>query len=138
MKNLLFGEWKDGKDLGLFLIRVVVAFVLLYGHGFEKLGVVFSGQEPQFFDPIGIGANLSFYLAAFAEGICALLILAGAFTRLAAIFLTINFMVILYVHAAAGFGELEMRILYIISFIVLIITGAGKFSVDNHLSKKKS
>lgn len=138
MKDLLFKDWNNGKDISLLLIRVVFAFVLLYGHGFEKLGVMFSGQEPQFFDPIGIGANTSFYLAAFAEGICAILILLGAFTRVAAFALIINFLVITYVHSGDGFGMLEMRFMYLFTFVALLIAGAGKFSVDSILAKRNS
>lgn len=138
MKNLLFKDFENGKDIALLLVRVVFAFVLLYGHGFEKLGVMFSGQEPQFFDPIGIGANTSYYLAAFAEGICAILILLGAFTRVAAFALIINFLVILYVHSGDGFGMLEMRFMYLFAFVALLIAGAGKFSVDAILAKRNA
>lgn len=140
MKDLLVKDWKYSKDGGILLLRIIAALVLLYGHGFEKLGVVFSGQEPQFFDAIGIGANLSFYLAAFAEGICAILLILGLFTRPAAIILTINFLVIVYFHsmvAKDGFPILETRFMYLLSFVVLIFTGPGRISLDYKLFSKK-
>ena len=87
-------DWKAGKEFSILILRLVAGFVLLYGHGFGKLSTIFTGQEIKFFDPIGIGANLSFYLAAFAEGICAILLMLGLFTRYAAIVLAINFLVI--------------------------------------------
>lgn len=80
-----------GRDTGLFILRLVFGLVLLYGHGFEKMTVILGGQEIQFMDPIGIGANTSYYRAAFAEGICALQVILGLFTRVATLILSINF-----------------------------------------------
>ncbi|MBS1758569.1 MAG: DoxX family protein [Bacteroidetes bacterium] len=133
-------EWSAGKDLGLFILRVAVAIALLYGHGFGKLSVIFGGKEIQFMDPIGIGANLSFYLAAFAEGICAILLVLGLFTRLAALVLTINFLVILYFHGVKvgdGFSDLEHIFLYFFAFLTILFAGAGKISLDYFLNKGK-
>src|SRR5690625_267583 len=100
--KFLFTDWKYSKDFGIFIFRIVFGFILLYGHGFGKLSVIFSGEEIQFMDPIGIGNELSFYLAAFAEGICAILLILGLFTRPAAAILTINFLVILAHHFGDG------------------------------------
>src|SRR5699024_10425097 len=72
-------NWKLSKDIGLLILRLVFGFVLIYGHGFEKLITIFNGDEIQFANPIGIGATLSFYLAAFAEGICTILLILGLF-----------------------------------------------------------
>ncbi len=128
--NLLAKDWKYSKDLGILIFRIVFGFVLLYGHGFGKLSTIFSGDEIRFMDPIGIGATLSFYLAAFAEGVCALLLIIGFFTRPAAVILTLNFLVIFLHHIGDGFNVLEPRIFYLLSYLALSITGAGAFSLD--------
>lgn len=129
------------KDIGLFILRVVFAFALIYGHGFGKLSVIFSGQEIQFMNPIGIGAKLSFFLAAFAEGICAILLLVGLFSRLASFILAINFLVIFWFHAFVakdGFNVLEPRLFYLFCFIALIFTGPGRISLDQLLFSKRN
>jgi len=126
-------NWKLSKDIGLLILRLVFGFVLIYGHGFEKLITIFNGDEIQFANPIGIGATLSFYLAAFAEGICTILLILGLFERFAALVLSINFIVILYLHAFVfgdGFTILEPRFFYLFSFIALFFTGPGRFSLD--------
>ncbi|HTO16485.1 MAG TPA: DoxX family protein [Edaphocola sp.] len=123
-------EWAIGKDAGLLVFRIAIAVFLLYGHGFGKLSTIFSGQEIQFMDPIGIGPKLSFYLAAFAEGICAILLILGLFTRFAAFVIVINFLVIVNFHKADGFEILESRLLYHFGFIALVLAGAGKYSLD--------
>lgn len=138
MKTLI-KDWKYGKDIGILIFRLIFGIVLLYGHGSEKLSVIFSGQEIQFFDPIGIGDNLSFYLAGFAEGICAIFLIIGLFVRPAAIILSINFLVILSHHIGIndGFVILEPRFFYFFAFVALSFTGAGAFSLDRFLLKKK-
>jgi putative oxidoreductase len=131
-----------GKDIGLLILRVAFAFALFYGHGFGKLSVIFGGQEIHFMDPIGIGAKLSFSLAAFAEGICAIFLLVGLFSRFASFILAINFVVIFWFHAFVakdGFNVLELRLLYLCCFIGLTLTGPGRISLDQLLfSKRKS
>ena len=124
----------------MLILRVVFGLVLIYGHGFGKLSVIFSGQEIQFMDPFGIGADLSYHLAAFAEGICALLLIFGLFSRLASLVLAINFMVIFIFHAfmaGDGFPILELRFLYLSGFIALVFTGPGRISLDHLLFKPK-
>jgi putative oxidoreductase len=138
--SILTKDWKYSKDIGLLILRLVFGLVLVYGHGSEKLSVIFSGQEIKFMDPIGIGTNLSFFLAAFAEGICSILLILGLFGRFAALILTINFIVIFSFHAfmvGDGFRILELRFLYLFTFIALIFTGPGKISLDYLLFNKK-
>lgn len=129
-------DWKAGKEFSILILRLVAGFVLLYGHGFGKLSTIFTGQEINFFDPIGIGANLSFYLAAFAEGICAILLMLGLFTRYAAIVLAINFLVIFRVHFKDGYEALELISLYLFTYIAIVFAGGGKYSLDNLLFNK--
>lgn len=132
---------KGGNDIGLLLLRVVAGLVLLYGHGFGKLSVIFSGQEIKFMDPIGIGATPSFYLAAFAEGICAILLVLGLFSRFATLILSVNFLIIFIVHAfiaGDGFAVLELRFLFLVSFISLTLLGPGRLSLDYLFFNKKA
>jgi len=133
VKQYLTNDWVMGRHVGLLILRLVAALVLLYGHGFEKLSVIFSGQEIQFMDPIGIGPSLSFYLAGFAEGICSILLILGLFSRIATLILSVNFLVIFIFHAfMAGdsFAVLELRFFYLFTFIALTLTGPGKISLD--------
>lgn len=137
---ILTTEGNSGKNVGLLILRLIFGLVLIYGHGFEKLSVIFGGHEIQFFDPIGIGAKLSFYLAAFAEGICSIFLILGLFSRLAAFILSLNFIVIFCFHAFIahdGFNVLELRFLYLFCFIALVSTGPGKISLDYLLFNKK-
>ena len=92
----------------------------------------------QFSDPIGIGAGLSFHLVLFAEFVCAILLMLGLATRLALIPLIIAMLVAAFVaHADDPFGKKEMALLYLVVFITLLITGPGKYSIDNALGRNR-
>lgn len=123
-------------DMAILILRVFTASFLLT-HGIPKLLNVLSGNF-KFADPIGLGPELSLILSSFAEGICAILILIGLGTRLAAIPLIINMSVAAFVaHAGSPFGIRERALLYLVTFIVLLFTGAGKYSLDQGLFNKR-
>ncbi|MCO5247938.1 MAG: DoxX family protein [Chitinophagales bacterium] len=131
--SFLNKEFKTGKDLGLLILRIAAGLSLVYGHGWGKMMTIISGDEIQFLDPIGLGVSTSFYMAAFAEGICASLLIIGLFARPAAAILIINFSVISYLHGIElqdGFSVLELVFLYYAMFISLFLLGPGKFSLD--------
>lgn len=118
-------------DTSLLIFRVSASFFMLYGHGWGKLMNVFSGNF-QFADPIGIGVTASLILAAFAEGICSLLIIAGFYTRGAALVLTINMAVaFLFVHLFNDpFSGMEKALLFLVIFLTVFLVGPGKYSLD--------
>ncbi|MDD2285665.1 MAG: DoxX family protein [Bacteroidales bacterium] len=139
--NFLIKDWRIGHDTGLLILRLLFGLVLIYGHGFAKMSVIFSGEEIQFMDPIGIGAVTSFYMAAFAEGVCAILLILGLFSRISTLILSINFLVIFIFHAfmlGDGFAVLELRLFYLFSFIALTFTGPGRWSLDYLLFRQEN
>src|SRR5690606_11187015 len=113
----------------LFLRIAGGAMMLTHGIGkFNRL----TGEGPiKFADPIGVGEEASLFLAVFAEFFCAIFLIAGFATRLSAIPLTITMLVAAFiVHAEDGFGKQELPLMYITMYLVLILMGAGKFSLD--------
>lgn len=105
-------------------------------HGFPKLMKVIDGNM-QFGDPLGIGAGPSLVLAAFAEAICSILIILGLATRLAVIPLIITMATAAFiVHANDPFSSQEMPLLYLLIYVTLMVTGPGKYAVDQAIGKK--
>ena len=120
----------------LLLLRVVVAAFMLT-HGLPKLMNMMSGNS-KFGDPLGLGKDLSLGLTVFAEFVCAILLMLGLATRLALIPLIITMLVAAFVaHADDPFGKKEMALLYLVVFITLLITGPGKYSIDNALGRNR-
>ena len=99
-------------------------------HGYDKL-VHFSTYKPKFINFLGIGQGTSLCLAIFAEFFCALFIVLGLFTRLAAIPLIIGMCVALFkAHNGDFFGDGEMATLYLGAFLTLLLVGPGRASID--------
>lgn len=123
-------------DLALLIFRVAIGAMMLV-HGVPKMITLFTADPIEFADPIGMGQTASLALAVFAEVICSVLLILGLATRLAAIPLIITMAVaVLIVHAADGWGRQEMGAIYLVSYIVLLITGPGKYSLDFYFKKK--
>jgi len=128
---------KNINSLAILILRVIAGSFMLV-HGLQKLEML-KANPVQFADPIGIGEPASLTLAVFAELICSALLIAGLLTRLALIPLIITMLVAVFVvHSADGFEKQELGALYLGIYVVLMITGAGKFSVDRLIAKRKT
>jgi putative oxidoreductase len=129
VKSTFFSSNGIASDLGLLVLRIIAGGALLT-HGFPKFQKVVNGIM-KFGDPIGLGQGTSLHLSAFAEFICAILVILGLLTRLACIPLIINMSVVFFiVHSADDFGTKELPLLYLTIFITLFLTGPGKYSAD--------
>ncbi|MDP3938696.1 MAG: DoxX family protein [Deltaproteobacteria bacterium] len=117
-------------SFGLLVLRVGTAGMMIYSHGWDKLAG-FTEKSAVFPDPLGIGSAASLALATFAEFFCAIAILLGFATRVAALPLVINMLVVvLVVHGADPFAKKEFALLYAIPYITLLFAGGGKYSLD--------
>lgn len=122
-------------DLSILLVRLVIAS-FMFVHGIPKLGKFFAEGEIKFADPLGLGITFSLVLTVFSEVFCSIFILMGIGTRLAVIPLIITFIVIVFiVHSNDGFGKQELGLHYLLTYILLLVTGSGKYSVDHLLNK---
>ncbi len=139
------GQWIT--SVGLLVLRVGVGGFML-SHGVGKVRMLLAGQSDQFGDPIGLGAPLSLALVAFAEFGCSLLVIIGLATRLAALPVVFAMGVAaLVAHGGdpwsaetaakaflAGTSKTwfskEPALLFLIPFLALAFTGAGRVSLD--------
>lgn len=124
------GDYPRNIDFALLILRFALAFLMLT-HGLGKFQKLFGDGPIQFADPLGIGATASLVLTVFSEVFCSVFLIFGFATRLSAIPLLITMLVAAFiVHANDGFGRQELPLFYAISYIILIITGPGKLSLD--------
>lgn len=120
----------------LLAARVIPSVLLVYGHGWSK-AAHFSERIGHFANPIGIGPEASFVLVVFAEVVCSVLVALGLFARQAAIPLLIFFFVAAFVqHAHDPFARRELPMLYAVPYLVVLLAGPGRFSLDALIRKR--
>jgi putative oxidoreductase len=123
-------------NLCLLLVRLSVSTIILVAHGLPKLNRLTSGEEIKFADPFGIGPQISLGLAVFAEVVCSIFIILGLGTRLAAIPLAITMaMAAFFAHANDPFATKEKPIAFMLVFIMLLVFGSGRYSIDRLVTK---
>lgn len=123
-------------SLATLILRLTAGGFML-SHGVPKLLNLLAG-EIRFGDPIGLGPEISLALAVFAEFFCSILLILGLGTRLATIPLIVTMAVAgLIAHGADPFGRKELALFYLLVYVVILLLGSGKYSVDSILVKKK-
>jgi len=127
IRPISYGRYADA---GLLLLRFGPGFIMAYAHGWGKL-VHFGEYSADFYNFLGLGGAISLALTVIAELFCSILIVIGLGTRLASIPLIIAMMVIVFdLNAGKPIFEFESPLLFMMIFVVLMITGAGKYSLD--------
>lgn len=134
-------------SLGLLILRLGMGGYLLT-HGLGKLDILRSGDFSMMGDPIGVGNTATIVLLVLAEFVCALLVMVGLATRLAAVPVVITMAVAafvahgsdpwtmeqgakLFMEGKAQFwGSKQPALMFLIPFLALIFTGPGLFSID--------
>lgn len=128
MFKRLFETKPFSVDAGLLLLRLFSLFLMYYGY--DK-AINFAEKASYWPDPFHIGGSASLSLTIFAELICPLFIVLGLFTRLALLPAIVNMIfAILIGHVGQPFIEREHAFSFLIPFVVLFLTGPGKYSVD--------
>lgn len=125
---------KGSTDLGLLILRLVFGLYMAIGHGWGKIAGGAEGWA-DLGETMGL-IGISFlpvvwgFLAALAEFVGALLVTVGFATRIGAALLVGTMGMATLMHVMTGNGNPEKAIMYLVGFLVLFITGAGKYSVD--------
>lgn len=122
------------RDLGLLFFRIVIGGLMIVGHGYPKWAN-FAEKAEVFADPLGVGEAMSLWLAVGAEFFCAALVVIGLATRIACVPLIITMAVAAFiVHGGDPLGDKEMALVYGSSFVLLMLTGPGRLSIDGIIS----
>ena len=132
------GQYNATASVGLFLLRLAGGALMLT-HGWGKMLKLFGPDPITFADPLGISPEISLALAVLAGVVCAILLIIGLFSRLASIPLIVTMFVAAFiVHAGDPFSKIEFPLLYMAIYLGILLMGAGRYSVDNYISKKQA
>ena len=143
MKSLSFlnkSIWttsEKGVSFSLLLLRIGVSFSMIYLHGYPRF-INFSNISTEFADPLGVGPATSLSLVIFAEFFCSLFLTIGLFTRWSCIPLIITMAVATWIiNGGKGFIFQEKSFIYLITYISLLMSGGGYYSLDYILFGRK-
>jgi putative oxidoreductase len=129
-------NYSIGINWSLLLLRLTSGGLMLT-HGIPKWNKLFGEEPITFADPIGLGEVWSLILVTFAEVVCSILVMLGLVTRMALFFLIITMAVAAFVQLVGDpLNKIELPLFYLMVFISLLISGAGKYSIDNWIYKK--
>ncbi len=119
------------QDLGLLVLRVGASGMMCV-HGLDKwMHFESTAAEFEKIRPAGLPGGLAAAMAIASELGCALLTAAGLKSRWAASPLVFTMCVAAFqVQSAGGFFDMELALLYALVFATLVLTGAGRFSLD--------
>ncbi len=83
-----------------------------------------------------LGVSLGF-MASFAESIAAIFLILGFITRPAAFLLSFTMLVASVKKLGVGLKAAELPLLFLLLSLVIVLNGAGKFSLDHRIFKTK-
>ncbi|MCC8392229.1 DoxX family protein [Paraburkholderia sp. MMS20-SJTR3] len=119
----------DTNDLALLFLRVSASVLVLIVHGLPKL-LHMHAQLSAIEDPLHLGTAFTLGFAIFAEVVCPLLMIAGLFTRLAALpILVVCVVALALVHPDWSIEQGQFAWLLLIAFGTVAIGGAGRYRV---------
>lgn len=128
-------DFLRSNDFGLLLLRLTVGGLMLF-HGVHKLVYGVAGLQGMLAG-LGLPGFLA-YLSLAAELVASILIVIGAWTRVASAVMVGNMVVaILMAHLpvlftvdpATGGWAVELPMLYLLGAAVLCLTGGGKYAL---------
>ena len=118
------------QDFGLLAVRLLSGGMMLT-HGIPKFGRLFGEGPVKFADPFGLGPEISLGMVLFAEVGCSLLVMLGFKTRWATLPLLFTMlMAAFYAHGNDPFSDKELSLLFFTLFLSVLISGGGRFSLD--------
>src|SRR5215467_5874138 len=122
MKKLLSTTYSDtGFNLATFLLRGTLAFLMCLYHGVPKM-IHFSEWQHTFSDPLHISHRWSLVVTIFSEVFASMVLLLGLFSRIAALILSIEMFVIVFIYQKGQpIKNFEDAILFFAGFLCILL-----------------
>jgi putative oxidoreductase len=148
MKKILFdcGSRDPLVAPGLLVLRLGVGLMMLIGHGLPKLRT-FAEKKDAFYVPDFLPLSLmsppvSLMAIIVAEVLFSAFLVLGLMTRLSAFVLGFAMVVAAFGRHAtdpfffAGGPAKELALMYLLIYLVLLLAGSGKWSLDSVIQKE--
>lgn len=133
-----FDWFERREEYGMFFVRLIVGFHLMYG---TADNIVSWAQMLEFRDFLAVRGTpfplAAAVLSVYAQFLCGVLIVMGAWIRLASLVMIINFIIaILIAHRTGGYPPAALALIMLFSSIAFLVHGAGKPSIDEMRARR--
>ena len=134
--NFIFPQYCREKLISLLILALRIFFgVLFFVHGLDKM-INFSALSETFPSVLGFGSYMSLMLSVFCEFCCSLFLIAGLLERIILLPMIISIGVAFFVIHDSMMPEGELSLIYLVIFIILFVTGPGRYSLDYMIDMK--
>lgn len=127
------------RDFAVLLLRILIGFTLFYG----SQDNVFNHARMVEFQQFLLESDVPFpvfsaFLSVYAQFLCGVLIILGVAIRPASAVMIINFIAALFIaHRTGGYMPAFPALTMLFTSIFFLFNGAGQWSIDALLAKRK-
>ena len=134
--NFLFPQSFRGKGVSFLILCLRVFFgVLFFTHGLDKM-MNFNELSETYPSVLGFGSYMTLMVSIFCEFCCSLFLIAGLMVRITVIPMIVAMAVAFFDIHDGMMPEGELALIYLIMFLILYVTGPGRYSVDYLIDMK--
>ncbi len=136
--HFLFPAQQHDRPMSFLLLALRWVFGSFFlWHGLQKWAA-FDVLQHQFPDPLGVSTTFSLLLVISAEVFCSLGVIFGFLHRLVLIPMMVTMCVAIFcTHGGHPFAEKELAVLYLSVFVLLFISGPGRYSIDRLIAERQ-
>lgn len=128
----------DSMNFAIAFLRIFSGLMMI-PYGWGKVERYETLKENFFGDPIGIGDEASLIVCIFQQIFCSIMLVLGVQSRFAALMLFANMAVAVKFHFFDPFCAVKaLPTLFLGIYAFLIISGGGRFSLDNLIFRNRS
>lgn len=128
--NFLFPQYCRDRIISLLILALRVFFgILFFSHGLDKM-INFNELSYTYPSVLGFGSYMTLMVSVFCEFACSLFLIVGLLVRITVIPMIAAMAVAFFDIHDGMFPAGELSLIYLVLFVILYITGPGRYSVD--------
>ena len=128
--NFLFPQYCRDRIISLLILALRVFFgILFFSHGLDKM-INFNELSYTYPSVLGFGSYMTLMVSIFCEFACSLFLIVGLLVRITVIPMIAAMAVAFFDIHDGMFPAGELSLIYLVLFVILYITGPGRYSVD--------
>ena len=134
--DFLFPQYCRDRVISLLILALRLFFgILFFSHGLDKM-INFNELSYTYPSVLGFGSYMTLMVSIFCEFACSLFLIVGLLVRITVIPMIAAMAVAFFDIHDGMFPAGELSLIYMILFVILYITGPGRYSVDYLIDMK--